>query len=216
MNQNQNQDYTIFGGWLLVWYWCLIVGGVLMLLGMVLPALFTIIASFTLGMVYAVGLLISIVAVCISAVLDINAALQMKARNPRFFDTLLFGMLVSVGGGIVSNLLMLRSFRGIGGFISSTLGSVIGLAIGVCLCVMYLSKSVRVHTYFGGRPVQSSQYWAWIRLLPEVILSDEMPDPSKMQQMGSKPQQSYQPPQDSQYTQASSDTSEQNPFEADK
>jgi len=180
-NQNPNQDYTNLGGWLLVWYWCLIIGGVLILLGMALPALISVAASFLVGIVYTVGVLVSIVSVCISAVLDIKAATQLKARNPQFFDTLLHGMLISLGGGIISKLLMIRSAYGMGSFIGSTIGSFFSVAISLCLCIMYFSKSVRVNIYFNGRPLQSSRYWNWIKVLPSFIISDAMPDPNKMQ-----------------------------------
>ena len=204
MDKNQNQDYTTFGGWLMVWYWCLIVGGILILLSMVIPALISIAVSFLIGIIYFAGVMVSIVSVCVSAVLDIKAAVQMKARNSQFFDTLLLGMLVSLGGGIISNLLMIRSTFGVGRFIGSTVGSIIGLAIGLCLCVMYFSKSVRVCTYFGGRPLQDSRYCNWIKLLPEFIISDAMPDPGKTHPPGSNSQQAYRQTQDSQNTQSSS------------
>ena len=191
-NSNPNQNYTIFGGWLLVWYWCLIIGGILTLISMALPALLSIAASFVIGIVYATGILVSIGSVCVSAVFNVKAATEMKARNPQFFDTLLLGMFVSLGGGIISNLLMIRSAYGVGSFIGSTIGSIIGVAISLCLCIMYFSKSVRVNVYFGGRPLQNSQYWNWIKILPDFIISDTMPDPSKIQQMGSNPQQSNQ------------------------
>jgi len=198
MAENSNQEYTNFGGWLLAWYWCLIVGGIILLLSMVLPALISIAASFLIGIVYAVGALVSIGSVCISAVFEIMAAMQLKARNPKFFDTFLLGMLISLGGGIISNLLMIRSAYGVGSFIGSTIGSVVGVAIGLCLCIMYFSKSVRVNVYFNGRPLQQSKYWNWIKILPSFIISDTMPDPSKIQQMGSNSQQSNQQPQDAQ------------------
>ena len=197
-NQNPQQDYTVFGGWLLAWYWCLIIGGVILLLSMVIPALISIAASFLLGVVYAVGVLVSVVSVCISAVFEIRAAIQLKARNPKFFDTFVLGLLISLGGGIVSNILTITSAYGVGRFVSSTIGSVIGVAIGLCLCIMYFSKSVRVNTYFSGRPLKSSQYWNWIKILPNFIISETMPDPAKMQQMGSRPQQPTPPPASSQ------------------
>ena len=177
-NQNPTQDYTIFGGWLLVWYWCLIVGGAILLLSMVVPALLSIATSFLIGAIYTIGILISVVSVCASAVFEIKAAIQMKARNPKFFDTLVLGVLISLGGGIISNVLMIRSVYGVGSFIGSTIGSIIGVAISLCLCIMYFSKSVRVNTYFGGRPLQNSQYWNWIKILPDFITSDTTSGPS--------------------------------------
>ena len=207
---DKNQDYTTFGGWLLLWYWCLIVGGILILLTMLIPALISIAASFLIGIVYAAGILVSIASVCVSAVLDIKAAIQMKARKTQFFDTLLLGMLVSLVGGILSNLLTIRGAYGVGRFIGSTIGSIIGVAIGLCLCVMYFSKSVRVNVYFSGRPLQDSRYWNWIKLLPQFIISDAMPDPSKMNQMGSRPQQSDGQTQDSQNAQSSYNAQSQN------
>ena len=210
MAENSNQDYTSFGGWLLVWYWCLIIGGILTLIGMVLPALISIATSFLVGIVYAAGVLVSIVSVCIAAVFYIKAAIQMKARNPMFFDTLLLGMFIFLCGGIISGLFMIRSAYGLGGFIGSTIGSVVGFAIGLCLCIMYLSKSVRVNTYFNGRPPQNSRYWDWIRILPDFIISDTVPDPSKMQQMGSSFQQSDQQSRDAQ---SSSTAQSDNPEE---
>ena len=179
MVNNSNQDYTIFGGWLLVWYWCLIIGAILILLSMAVPALIAIAASFLIGIVYAVGILVSMVSVWISAVFDIKAAIQMKARDPKFFDTFLLGTLIFLGGGIISDFLTIRSFYGVASFIGSVIGSVIGVAISLCLCIMYFSKSVRVNTYFNGRPLQDSQYWNWIKILPDFIISDTMPDPSK-------------------------------------
>ena len=174
MNENQNQDYSVLGGWLLVWYWCLIAGGVLILLSMALPALISLAASFLIGIVYAVGILVSIASVCVSCLFNIKAAMQLKARNSQFFDTLLLGMLISLAGGIVSNLLTIRSAYGISSFIGSTIGSVVGVAISLCLCIMYFSKSVRVNTYFSGRPLHNSQYWNLIKLLPDFITSDTM------------------------------------------
>jgi predicted amidophosphoribosyltransferase len=41
---------------------------------------------------------------------------------------------------------------------------------------MYFSKSVRVNVYFSGRPLHSSQYWPWIKMLPSFIISESMPD----------------------------------------
>jgi len=200
MTENSNQDYTIFGGWLMVWYWCLIIGGILTLLSMALPALISIGLSFLIGTIYAVGILVSIAAACIYAVFNIKAATELKARKPQFFDTLLLGTLILLGGGIVSSLLTIRSAYGVGGFIGSTIGSVILTAVGLCLCIMYLSKSVRVNTYFGGRPLKNSQYWNWIRILPEFIISDTALDPNKVQQVFSRPQQSDQQSKDSQDT----------------
>ena len=189
MDNNQNNDYTVLGGWLLVWYWGLIVGGILILVSMVLPALLTIAASFLIGVIYALGILVSIASVCASAVFEIQAAIQMKARKPQFYDNILLGTLISVAGGIISNLLKIRSVYGVGSFISSTIGSVFGAAIGLCISIMYFSKSVRVNVYFGSRPLLASKYWNWIKLLPQFIISDAMPDPSKMNQMGSRPRQ---------------------------
>ena len=213
MNNNQNQDYTVFGGWLMVWYWCLIVGGILILLTMVIPALVSIAASFLVGFVYAAGILVSIASVCVSAVFEIKAAIQLKARAPQFFDILLFATVISVGGGILANLLKIRNAYGVTRFIGSTISSLIGFAIGMCLCIMYFSKSVRVNAYFGGRPLQQSRYWNWIKLLPQFIISDTMPDPSKMRQMGSRPQQSDGQAQD---PQSSSTAQSQNTDEQEK
>ena len=212
MNENQNQDYTIFGGWLLVWYWCLIIGGVLTLLSMVLPALISISASFLIGFVYSAGVLVSIASVCISAVFNIRAAIQLKARKPQFFDVFLLGMLISLGGGIVSKFLKVRSIAGLGNFISSSVVNIIEVAIGLCVCIMYFSKSVRVNTYFGYRPLRDSRYRDWIKLLPEFIISDTAFDPSKIQQMGSR-QQSGQQSQNAQDIQSSPDTQSQAPKE---
>ena len=156
---------------------------------MVIPALVTIAASFLTGIVYALGLLISIAALCVSAVFQIKAAGQLKARNPQFFDSLLFGVVINIAGGLVSGVLMIRSVNGIGRFISSTIGTAASFALSSCLCIMYFSKSARVYGYFGGRPLQQSQYWNWISLLPDFIISDAMPDPSQMPQMGRRPDQ---------------------------
>ena len=180
--QSPNDDYTVFGGWLLVFYWFAIVGGVLTLLTMVLPALITIATSFLIGFIYATGTLISIVASCVSAVFYIKFAVDMKARKPQFIDNYIFGMLIVFGGNILSSLLRIRSAYGIGSFISSTVGSVLGLAIGLCLLFMYFSKSVRVNTYFGGRPLKNSRFWNWIKILPPFIISDSMPTPDSVQQ----------------------------------
>ena len=168
-NQNPEQDYTVFGGWLLVWYWGLIIGGAIILLSTALPALITIVASFLIGFVYAIGILVSVVSVCISAVLEIQSAIQLKARNSKFFDTFMLGVLISVGGSIISSILTIRSVSGISRFIGSTVGSVISAAICLCLCIMYFSKSVRVSVYFESRPLQNSQFWSLIKLLPDFI-----------------------------------------------
>jgi hypothetical protein len=199
MNQNTSQDYTVFGGWLLVFYWCAIISGALTLLLMGLPALIGITASFMIyGLVYGIGTSVLIVSICIAAAFFVKSAIEMKARKPQFFDTLMLALLINIGGGIVSGLLTIRSAYGIGSFISSTIGSIIGFAIGACLVIMYYSKSVRVKVYFSGRPVQSSRYWNWIKLLPPFIISESMPDPNKIQQMVNPPQtgqsQHTQPP----------------------
>ena len=172
-NQNPAQDYTVFGGWLLVWYWGLIIGGIIILLSMVLPALISIGLSFWIGAVYFVGVLVSILSVCVAAVLNIKVALQLKARNPRFFDTLVLSMLIALVGNIVSSILMIRGIYGLGSFIGSLIGSIIGVAVGLGLCIMYFSKSVRVKTYFSGRPLQNSRYWKWIQRLPDFIISSD-------------------------------------------
>ena len=207
MNENQNQDYSVFGGWMLVWYWGLIVGGILLLLSMVLPALFSIAASIMIGIVYLLGILINIASVCVSAVFEIKAALQMKARNPQFFDTFVLGMLISLGGGIISSLLRISSVFGIGSLISSAVSSIVATAVSLSLCTMYFSKSVRVKVYFSGRPLQSSKYWNWIRMLPDFIISENMPDPGNFQQTGS--QQNQQ--QNTQYSQPSPDQQQNTP-----
>jgi hypothetical protein len=172
-NSNPAQDYTVFGGWLLVWYWCLIIGGALTLVGMALPALISIVGSFLIGFIYAIGVLISMASICISAICNIYAAIQLKARKTQFFDTYVLGMLVSLVGGIVSSLFKMGGLRGFGGFISSSIGSIIGVGIGLCLCIMYFSRSVRVKTYFGCRPAESSQYWTWIKMLPDFITAEK-------------------------------------------
>jgi len=189
MNQNVNNDYSTFGGWLLVFYWCSIVGGALVLLTMALPALIGIAASFLFGPLYGAGILLSVATSCASAVFFIKSAIELKARKTQFFDTLVLALLINVCGGILSNLLTIRGVYGVGSFITSTIFSIIFFAIGVCLYIMYFSKSVRVKAYFDGRPLQNSRYWNWIKLLPNSIISENMPDPSKMQQMGSTPQQ---------------------------
>jgi hypothetical protein len=208
MNQNSSQDYTVFGGWLLVFYWCAIIGGALTLLIMGLPALIGIVASFMIyGFIYGIGTSVLIASLCVAAIFFVKSAIEMKARKPQFFDTLVLGLLINVGGGIVSSLLTIRSAYGVGSFISSTIGSIIGFAVGACLVIMYYSKSVRVKVYFSGRPVQSSRYWNWIKLLPPFIISETMPDPNQIQQMGN-PQQAGQ----SQNTQpASSAQAEEKP-----
>ena len=211
MNEDLNQQYKVFGGWLLVCYWCLIIGGVLTLLTMALPALLVIAVSFLTGFVYAIGKLISIASTCVAAVFYIKSAMEMKARKPQFFDTFLYGAVISLGGGVLSGLLTIRSAYGIGSFIGTTIGSVIGLAIGLCLSVMYFSKSVRVNVYFEGRPLQKSRYWNWIKILPEFIISDAMPDPSKIQQLGSNPQQTGDKPQETPLSPAAQDDDKTNP-----
>jgi len=143
-----------------------------MLVSMVVPAVISIAASFAIGALYAIGALISIVAVCLAAVFEIKAAIQMKARETKFFDTFMLGVLISFGGGILANILMISSVYSVGTFISSTISSIIGTAISLCLCIMYFSKSVRVKTYFGCRPLQSSQYWNFIKVLPDFIIAD--------------------------------------------
>ena len=184
-NLNQNQDYTVFGGWLLVWYWCLIAGGILTLAVMALPALFSIVASLLRGPLYLIGVLVSIAATGVSVALNIKAAMQMKARNAQFFDTLVLSMLVSVGGSIVSSLLT----KGIVGLITGVIGGAIGFAIGMCLCVMYFSKSVRVNTYFGGRPLKQSKYWEYIQKLPDDIIADPVQNSTNTQQASEAPSQ---------------------------
>lgn len=188
MNQNSSQDYNQFGGWLMVWYWCLIIGNAFTILGMVLPALIGIAGAFLVGIVYLLGSLVSIAATVCAAIMFIQAALQLKARNPKFFDTYLLGLFISVGGSIVSNLLSIRSVGGVGSFIGTLIASVIGLAIGLVLSIMYFSKSKRVAVYFNGRPLQQSKYWGWINLLPGTITSDAMPDPSQFQQQANAQQ----------------------------
>ena len=175
-NRTNSGDYDSFGGWLMVWYWCLIVGGAMMILFTGLPALIWFFGSFVNGFMFAVGTLVSLASVVASAVFDIKAALQLKARNPKFFDTFLHGVLISIGGTILSSLFQINGIAGVGSFIGSTIASLFGLAISLCLCLMYFSKSVRVLTYFGGRPVQRSRYWHLIKLLPPFVISDTMPD----------------------------------------
>ena len=43
---NQPEDYTQFGGLLLLWYWGLIAGGVLIILAMVIPSLISVFSLF--------------------------------------------------------------------------------------------------------------------------------------------------------------------------
>ena len=197
MNQNSNQDYKSFGGWLLVFYLCTIIGGILALLGMALPALLGIVASF-LRPIYGVGVLVGVGASIVSTILLIKSAIELKAKKLQFFDTLVLALVINVCGSILSNFLTIRSAAGVGSVISSSIFSLIGFAIGICLYIMFFSKSVRVAVYFAGRPLQYSKYWDWIKLLPSFIISENMPDPTKMQQIGSTPQQSYYDPQNTQ------------------
>ena len=169
---NGNTDYQIFGGWLMVFYWCSIIGGIIVLLSMAVPALISIAASLLIGVIYAAGILVSVLASCVSALCNIMAAVKMKARNPQFFDTFVLGMIVSLVGSVLSGLLKISGPFGFGSFIGGVIGSVIGIAIGLCLCVMYFSKSVRVNVYFGGRPLRKSRYWDLIKGLPAFIISE--------------------------------------------
>ena len=176
---DQNYDhFKTFGGWLLVFYWFSIVGGALTLLTMALPSLIGITASFMyIGAIYGVGVLVNVVSTAASSVFYIKSAIEMKARKPQFFDTLVLALLVMVFGGIISDLLTIRSARGIGGFVSFTIFTLILLAICLCIYIMYFSKSVRVKVYFEGRPLHNSKYWIWIKLLPAFIISESMPEP---------------------------------------
>ena len=196
------QDYNVFGGWLLVWYVLLIVGSILNFLGSGLVGLIAIGTSFIFGPLFGIGSLISIGSTIAFAIFAIMTATQMKARNRQFFDNFIMGFLIITVGNILSSLLQIRTAFGVGNFIGTLIGILIGAAIGLGLYIMYLSKSERVKVYFGGRPLESSRYWGWIRLLPNFIISEEVPDPNRMQQMGSQQNQNYnnqqnyqQPPQ---------------------
>ena len=181
MSENQGKNYVEFGGWLLVWYWCLIIGGIIVLLSMVIPALISIAASLLIGVLYTLGVLVSVVSVCVTAIFEIKSAVQMKARNTQFFDTLLLGTLITLAGGIVSSLLMIRGVGGVIGFISSTIGSIIGFAVGMGLCIMYFSKSERAYVYFNGRPLHNSKYWNLIQRLPAFIIAEPVPNSGNRQ-----------------------------------
>lgn len=201
----QTEDYTQLGGFLLVWYWCLMIFGVLLILASVIPTLVSLASLFFYGIVYFLGILLSLLASVVFAIFCIKAAGQLKARNPQFFDTYVTAQLVYLAVNIVANLLQISGPYGVGSFISVTIGSIIGLAIGLCLSIMYFSKSVRVGVYFGCRPLHYSRFWAWIKILPDFIISDSMPDPNNIPQMGSQPQpppaQPHTPPPPaSQYT----------------
>ena len=196
------QDYNVFGGWLLVWYLILIIGSSINLLASGLAGLIALGVSFIVGPLFGIGSLINIAATIAFAIFAIITAIQMKARNRQFFDNFIMGFLIITVGNILSSLLQIRSAFGVGNFIGTLVGILIGAAIGLGLYIMYLSKSERVKVYFGGRPLESSKYWNWIRLLPNFIISEEVPDPNRMQQMGSQQNQNYgnqqnyqQPPQ---------------------
>ncbi|MCL1914729.1 MAG: hypothetical protein FWG10_12850 [Eubacteriaceae bacterium] len=172
MSSNQSQDYSVLGGWLLVWYYGLFAGGVLTLVFVGLPALLAVLGSFAIGIFYAVGTIVSIASSCLAALLDIRAAKLLKERDPKFFDMLVNAQVITVGGGVVASFLQMLSRGRFFSFISSTLSSALGLVVGISLTVMYLSKSVRVNTYFGGRPVRDSAYWSLISMLPDFIISE--------------------------------------------
>jgi len=180
-----NQDYKNFGGWLLVWYWLLIIGGILGIITTAWVGLYGLYASYQLrylyaysslyssrigigfGPAYIIGILVRIATWAIAAVFWIRSARQMKARQPRFFDTFMLGTLIFLGGSIVSSL-----FYGVVSFISSLFLGVIFTAIGLGLVIMYFSKSVRVKVYFSGRPLHKSKWWDRIKKLPEFIIGE--------------------------------------------
>jgi hypothetical protein len=180
MYEHLNPEYKKLGGILLAFYWCSIIGGGLYLLVMALPALIGISVSFLLGFLYGVGVIVSFGAALLSVVFLIRSAIQLKARNPQCFDTFIQSFLILFCGEILSDLLKIRGVYGVGSFISSTIFSIIFFTIAMCINIMYYSKSVRVKVYFDCRPVHLSRYWNWIKLLPEFVTSDSMPDPSKL------------------------------------
>jgi hypothetical protein len=179
MYEHLNPEYKRLGGILLAFYWCSIIGGGLYLLVMALPALIGITLSFLLGPLYGFGIIVRIGATLVSVIFLIRSAMQLKARNPQCFDTFIQSFIILLCGEVLSDLLTIRGAYGIGGFISSTIFNLIFFALAVCINIMYYSKSVRVKVYFDCRPVHISRYWNWIKLLPEFITSDSMPDPSK-------------------------------------
>jgi len=173
-----NQDYKTFGGWLLAIYWCEIIGGILSIIMALTGFLSVLAASSTyvvfgvryggIGTAYIISLLISLASSVAATVFYIRSAFQMKARDSRFFDTIVMGMLISFGGSIVSSL-----FTGIGSFIGSIIWGVIGFAIGLGITIMYFQRSVRVKVYFSGRPLHDSRYWDKIENLPDFIISEK-------------------------------------------
>jgi len=181
---SQNRDYKTFGGWLLVFYWCAIIGGILWVVTS-LAGLLAVISTRTayagvysiLGRYgyggytsrYFISALVNIASAGIASLLFIRSVIQMKARDSRFFDTLTLGMLISCGGSVVASLLS----SGVTGFISSIIFTAIGFAIGMALTIMYFQRSVRVKVYFGGRPLHDSKYWDKIARLPDFIISEK-------------------------------------------
>jgi len=182
----QNKDYEVFGGWLLFFYWGSIIGGVFLVIGLLLGLMGTITAAAAyraasayaeilgysgyraIGATYIISALVSIASSAVAMVFYIRAAIQMKARNSRFFDTYVMAAVISFGGSIISSL-----FTGIGSFIGSIIWGVIGFAIGISLVIMYFQKSVRVKVYFSGRPLHDSKYWDKIERLPDFITSEK-------------------------------------------
>jgi len=167
-----------FGGWLLFFYWGSIIGGILLVIELLLGLLGTITAASAAEILgysgyttYIISALVSLASSAVAMVFYIRAAIQMKARNSRFFDTYVIAAVISFGGSIISSL-----FTGIGSFIGSIIGGAIGFAISISLVIMYFQKSVRVKVYFSGRPLHDSKYWDKIERLPRFIISGKNSD----------------------------------------
>jgi len=179
----QIQEYKTFGGWLLAIYWTEIIGGILTLVLMVVPVLSALAASsmylgryvtrYVYGSGWMISTVISIAITCVATVCYIRSAIQMKARNPRFFDIFVFGALITLAGSIVSSLSSIGGFYWVGGFIFTIILGAISFAVGVAIAIMYFQKSVRVKVYFGGRPLHDSRFWNIIKSLPDFIISEK-------------------------------------------
>jgi hypothetical protein len=87
---------------------------------------------------WSVGLWIAVVVLAVEAVLYIMAFPATKARKKSGWDLLFYALLVNVAYGIV---LLFTDYGGVGRFIGSIVGSVIGLYFLFQIRDMYLKKS---------------------------------------------------------------------------
>ena len=167
-----NYEYGKLEGFLLVIYWCCIVGGALL------------IASAWFGLIGALGMLFSFdifgmlsvlantAASVIGGLLFILAADKLKKVSFDFYDTYLTGQIILTAASIASEVFSILSFWLTSHLLRTTFTQILSLALGVCLSVMYLSKSERVKAYFGERPLPHSKYWAYLQQLPPFITSE--------------------------------------------